>query len=211
MTPEAPVPPEAVVSSEAVVSPEAVVSRQAAVSPEPAVPPQPAIPPEPAVPPEVPAPSASAHPDRYSCAQAWARLTAAHARIADRLASALARSCGLSINDFEVLLRLDPVPPPGLRLGELRSVVRLTQPSLSREVARLEDRGWLDRADVPDDGRGVLVSITADGRDVLRRAVPVHAQTIREFLLDPLTPGELDLLARALGRVADTDGPSPER
>jgi DNA-binding MarR family transcriptional regulator len=161
--------------------------------------------------PEVPVPSASAHPDRYSCAQAWTRLTAAHARIADRLASALARSCGLSINDFEVLLRLDPVSPPGLRLGELRSAVRLTQPSLSREVARLEDRGWLDRAVVPDDGRGVLVSITADGRDVLRRAVPVHAQTIREFLLDPLTPGELDLLARALGRVADTDGLPPER
>jgi DNA-binding MarR family transcriptional regulator len=54
----------------------------------------------------------------------------------------------------------------------------------------------------PDDGRGVLVSITLGGRDVLRRAAGVHAQTIREFLLDPLTPGELDLLARALDRVA---------
>jgi hypothetical protein len=39
---------------------------------------------------------------------------------------------------------------------------------------------------------------------VLRRAVGVHTQTIREFLLDPLTPAELDLLARALARVADT-------
>jgi hypothetical protein len=47
-----------------------------------------------------------------------------------------------------------------------------------------------------------MVSITHAGRDVLRRAVPVHAQTIREFLTEPLTPGELDLLARALGRVA---------
>jgi DNA-binding MarR family transcriptional regulator len=160
---------------------------------------------------EAPVPAAAAHPDRYCCAQVWTTLTAAHARIADRLASALARGCGLSINDFEVLLRLDPVSPPGLRLGELRSAVRLTQPSLSREVARLEHRGWLARADVPDDGRGVLVSITAGGRDVLRRAVPVHAQTIREFLLDLLTPGELDLLAQALGRVADTGDLPPER
>ena len=29
--------------------------------------------------------------------------------------------------------------------------------------------------------------------------------TIREFLLDPLTPREQDLLARALSRVADAD------
>lgn len=52
--------------------------------------------------------------------------------------------------------------------------MRLTQPSLSREVAALERRGWLARACVPDDGRGVLVSITQDGTDVLRRAVPVR-------------------------------------
>ena len=44
---------------------------------------------------------------------------------------------------------------------------------------------------------------------MLRSAVPVHAQTIREFLLDPLTPREQDLLARALTRVADAD-PDPD-
>jgi DNA-binding MarR family transcriptional regulator len=147
-------------------------------------------------------PAAAAHSGGYACAQAWTTLAAAHARITDRLSSALARSCGLSINDFEILLRLDRVSQPGLRPGELRPAVRLTQPSLSREVARLEQRGWLARAGVPDDGRGVLVSITPRGRDVLHRAVPVHARTIREFLIDPLTSGELDLLAHALGRVA---------
>jgi hypothetical protein len=31
----------------------------------------------------------------------------------------------------------------------------------------------------------------------------VHAQTIREFLLDPLTPTELDVLARALTRITE--------
>jgi DNA-binding MarR family transcriptional regulator len=139
----------------------------------------------------------------HSYARAWAALTAAHARIADRLASALAQSCGLTINGFEILLRLDSAPPPGLRLGELHSAVRLTQPSLSRAVARLGRSGWLTRAGAPDDGRGVLVSITPDGRDVLRRAARVHAQTIREFLLDPLTPAELDLLDRALSRITE--------
>jgi DNA-binding MarR family transcriptional regulator len=142
--------------------------------------------------------------DGYACARAWAALSAAHARITDQLSNALARSCGLSINDFEILLRLNHAPSPGLRLGELSSAVPLTQPSLSRAVARLGRRGWLARAGAADDRRGVLVTITRAGRDVLRRAVPVHAQVVREFLLDPLTPHEQELLARALARVART-------
>jgi DNA-binding MarR family transcriptional regulator len=140
--------------------------------------------------------------DEYACARAWAALTAAHGRVAERLGTELADHCGMGITDFEILLRLDSEPPPGLRLGELSSAVRLTQPSLSRAGARLARRGWLSRADAPGDRRGVLIAITPAGRQALRRAVPVHARTIRELLLDPLTPGEQDLLARALSRVA---------
>lgn len=147
--------------------------------------------------------AAAAHRDQYACALAWAALTAAHARIAERLSARLASSCGMGITDFEILLRLDGVPPAGLRLGELGPAVRLTQPSLSRAAARLARRGWLSRADAVDDRRGVVLTITPAGREVLRRAVPVHARTIREFLLDPLTPGEQDLLTRALSRVAE--------
>ena len=151
---------------------------------------------------------ATASAGEYACARAWAALTAAHARIAGQLSTALARACDLSINDFEILLRLDHAPAQGLRLTELNAAIPLTQPSLSRAVARLGQRGWLSRAGAPDDRRGVLLTITAAGKDVLRSAVPVHAQTIREFLLDPLTPREQDLLARALSRVADAD-PDP--
>jgi len=148
--------------------------------------------------------STSAHRDENACALAWTALTAAHARIAERLSAQLAESCGMGITDFEILLRLDSVPPPGLRLGELCPAVRLTQPSLSRAVARLERQGWLSRADVLDDRRGRLAAITSAGREKLRRAVPVHARVIREFLLDRLTPDEQELLARALSRVAES-------
>lgn len=137
-----------------------------------------------------------------ACARTWAALTAAHARIADQLSAELARACGMSINDFEILLRLDQVAAPGLRLCDLGTTVPLTQPALSRAVARLSDRGWLRRAAATNDRRGVLITITPAGREVLGRAGPAHARTIGEFLLDPLTPQEQDLLARALSRIA---------
>jgi DNA-binding MarR family transcriptional regulator len=144
---------------------------------------------------------AGAH-DGYECARAWSALTAAHARVSAELSSALARECGLTINDFEILLRLDRAPEPGLRLGDLLAAVPLTQPALSRAVARLVQRGCLARSGAPGDGRGVLITSTETGRDLLRRAIPVHASTVRELLLDRLTPAEQDLLARALTRVA---------
>jgi DNA-binding MarR family transcriptional regulator len=152
-----------------------------------------------------PAPSQTAgHGDGYACARAWAALTAAHALVAERLSAELARGCGIGISDFEILLRLERVPPPGLRLGELLPAVRLTQPSLSRAVARLGRHGWVSKAGAIGDRRGVTVTITSSGRRLLRRAVPVHTRIIREILLDPLTAAEQDLLARALSRVAES-------
>jgi DNA-binding MarR family transcriptional regulator len=116
----------------------------------------------------------------------------------------LLRACGLSINDFEVLLRLDQEPAPGLRLGDLTQTVRLSQPALSRMIARLERRGLLSRSGDPSDRRGVIVSLTDAGAATLRAAVPVHARTVREALLDRLSPDEHNQLTEVLGRIAKT-------
>jgi DNA-binding MarR family transcriptional regulator len=139
----------------------------------------------------------------YSCALVWDALSAAHARIAGQLAGALARGCGLTSNEFEILLRLHGTPGRRLRLSELNASVPLTQPALSRAVTRLADRGLVARRGAVDDGRGVLVALAPAGADALDRAIPVHAQTIRAALLDRLSRAELELLADALGRIAE--------
>jgi DNA-binding MarR family transcriptional regulator len=145
--------------------------------------------------------------EEYACARVWAALTAAHALITGHLGIALQAACGLSINEFELLLRLEAGPGgQGQRLGSLNAAVRITQPSVSRAVARMETHGWLRRTSSPDDGRAVLIAITRAGREKLQAAVPVHAAAIREFLLDQLTADEQDALARALTRVAESGG-----
>lgn len=141
-------------------------------------------------------------PPEYSCAQAWAALSAAHARIDRQLADALAHRCGLSINEFEILLRLHRAAGGRLRLGELNESVPLTQPALSRAVTRLAGRGLVTRSGAPGDGRGVLIILGAAGADALERAIPVHAQAIRAALLDRLSQAEQDMLAEVLSRVS---------
>jgi len=141
--------------------------------------------------------------DGYVFARAWSALTAAHAILTERLGLALMDATGLNINDFEVLLRVEGVPPPGLRLGDLQQTVRLSQPALSRMAARLENRGLLRRAGDPTDRRGVVLTITPAGQGLLRRAVAVHAETLQATLLDQLTPDEHDQLADMLDRIVE--------
>jgi len=143
--------------------------------------------------------------DEHACAQAWAALNAAHTRVAGLLAENLTRACGMTVTEFEILLRLDGPPGRRLRLSQLNSAVPLTQPALSRAVTRLSGRGWLARAGAPEDGRGVMIVLTQAGEAVLREAIPVHARTIREALLDRLSAPEQETMAEVLRRIADSE------
>jgi len=141
--------------------------------------------------------------DPHACVRAWTALSLAYALVSERLTAELRRTCGLSIKEFEVLLRLEHDPGPGLRLRDLNRIVRLSQPAFSRLTVRLEAQGLLRRAGDPDDGRGVRVAITPAGRELLERAVPVHTACLQDVLLSRLTPSEYTLLADALNRVAE--------
>jgi len=152
-------------------------------------------------------PPPSAGVSEHACARAWAALTAAHARVASQLTAALQRECGLAITDFEILLRLDAGHGAdhgaGQRIGDLTGPIRLSQPALSRAVARLAGRGFLTRSGSPADARCVLVTLTPAGRDVMFTAAGVHASVINEALLGRISPAEQEVLARVLARVAD--------
>lgn len=140
--------------------------------------------------------------DHDACARAWSALTAAHALVTERLSTALFNACGLSINEFEMLLRLEHAAEGRRRLCDLHDTVRLTQSALSRMVGRMVDRGLVERHGDPRDKRSVQLAITPVGRDVLRQAIPAHAETIQASLIDRLTATELDVVAEVLTRVA---------
>lgn len=139
--------------------------------------------------------------DDFECARAWVALKSAHDRVTECLTGRLAECCGLGISDFEVLVWLGSLAPRRLRLSDLNEAVRLSQPALSRLVARLEQRGLVRRTAATDDRRAVLVELTARGDEVLRRAVPVHTACVREFLTSRLKDTEQDALIAGLTRV----------
>jgi DNA-binding MarR family transcriptional regulator len=79
---------------------------------------------------------------------------------------------------------------------ELAEVERVQPPTMTKIIARLEERGLVQRTPHPTDGRQVILSVTEEGRAVLA----MHERARGEWLtrmLDTLTPEERDTLRRA--------------
>src|SRR5699024_12450313 len=53
---------------------------------------------------------------------------------------------------------------------------------LTKALTRLEQGGLLSRAAATEDGRGVLVRLTGEGKALADRAMPIHAQTERALV-----------------------------
>jgi DNA-binding MarR family transcriptional regulator len=139
--------------------------------------------------------------DPASCSRAWVALGSAHAVVSARLSEALGTACGLGINEFEALLRIRAEGEPGVRPTALIAACHLSQPAVSRLIGRLERQGLVRRLADPGDRRAVLVALTDAGGDTLRRAIPVHAETIADCLAGRLTAAEQEALAATLDRI----------
>jgi DNA-binding MarR family transcriptional regulator len=78
--------------------------------------------------------------------------------------------------------------------------------TLTRVIAALEEQGLIARRDDPDDRRQVLLDITGDGLDVLRRHKATHLAWLTRAMAAELTPAEQGILrvaAQLLDKLAD--------
>ncbi len=103
--------------------------------------------------------------------------------------------------EYGVLYALSTADPRGLRITELGEDVLLTQPGMSRLVARLEARGLVQRVDDLDDARACLIRLTPAGVDAQRRIGRVHARHVAEAMTRHLDRGELEQLLELSGRM----------
>jgi DNA-binding MarR family transcriptional regulator len=95
--------------------------------------------------------------------------------------------------EYGVLYALSAAPE-GLRITELGEDVLLTQPGMSRLVARLEARGLVQRVDDPDDARACRIRLTPAGVAAQRRIGRRHARHVAEAMTRNLDRSELEHL-----------------
>jgi DNA-binding MarR family transcriptional regulator len=116
---------------------------------------------------------------------AWHVLISAKVESWNALERELGESHGLGVSDFEVLDHL-AARPDGCRAQSLADAVHLSQSALSRLADRLERHGLVERANCPDDRRGINLALTPAG-------LAKHGQALRTYcdVLGRTLPPEL--------------------
>ncbi|HEX6404169.1 MAG TPA: MarR family transcriptional regulator [Pseudonocardiaceae bacterium] len=81
--------------------------------------------------------------------------------------------------------------------GELATCERVQPPSMTKVIAALTERGFVDRSPHPTDGRQTVVALTEAGRDYVDAEVSARERWL-DAQLAQLTPDERTLLHRAV-------------
>jgi DNA-binding MarR family transcriptional regulator len=91
------------------------------------------------------------------------------------------------------------------RITELSQVLNLTQPRVTTVVASLVDQGLLRRAADPDDGRAVVLELTARGVEVAGERRRRVSESLRTLLADR-TPDADALIGAAAAHLHNLVG-----
>jgi DNA-binding MarR family transcriptional regulator len=129
--------------------------------------------------------------------RAWRALQQFGAPLAAALNRQLLADSTLSSADYQVLVVLTETDGGVLRAGELGRETGWEKSRLSHHLKRMEARGLVRRDECLTDGRGLLVRITDAGRRAIADAAPAHVATVRDLVIDALTPEQLRVLAEA--------------
>jgi len=105
-----------------------------------------------------------------------------------------------------VLVHLTDVPEGRLRSFELGDGLQWEKSRISRQVARMAERGLVVKETAPEDGRGAYVTLTRAGRKAIEAAAPAHVELVHQLLFDDLTAEQvrtLETIAAAVVRRLD--------
>ncbi len=133
---------------------------------------------------------------------AWRAYVRGSALLREALNRDIEAQSGMSLNEYEVLERLAEAPGGSVRMAALADGLVHSRSRLTHTVHRMESRGLVERRACEADGRGVYCVITPLGEETYDAAEPGHAASVQAYVLDRLTPDELDVLGRVMGRIA---------
>lgn len=101
----------------------------------------------------------------------------------------------LPVAQARVLSHIDEMQ--ATRVSDLARAQHCSQPTMTNQVRRLQDQGFITRRPDPDDARAAWISLTDEGRQALAGIRRARADII-ESLIQELTPSDRQRLRGAL-------------
>jgi DNA-binding MarR family transcriptional regulator len=132
---------------------------------------------------------------------AWRSYIVGTTRLLERLDRELREAHGLSLPEYEVLVRLSEADDRSLRMAELASSMSHSRSRTTHTIARLEAAGLVKRFTCDYDGRGRWATLSDKGWAVLKEAAHTHVRGVREHLVDRISPDQFATMGEALETV----------
>ena len=135
--------------------------------------------------------------------RSWRAFISACRRLFAEMDAHLQHIAGIPHAYYEILVRLSEAPGRELRMTQLADASTSSKSRLSHAVARLEERGWIERSACPTDRRGQVARLTDEGFAALDAAAQEHVELVRQMIFDRLSPEQVDQL-RVISSVIES-------
>jgi DNA-binding MarR family transcriptional regulator len=133
---------------------------------------------------------------------AFVNLLRANAATTRSLSAQLHAQHGLTINDYEALLRLSRADDGLMRRVDLAEALLLTPSGVTRLLDGLERSGLVEKQTCPSDARVTYACLTDAGKVKLKEASHSHVAEVQALFREHYTEEELETLAVLLARLS---------
>jgi DNA-binding MarR family transcriptional regulator len=139
-------------------------------------------------------------PEQWELWHTWMEAQRLLARELDRL---LQRDHGISKAEFSVLVTLHRAPGGTMRVGELAESLAWEKSRVAHLLTRMENRELVERTENQSNGRRIGIGLTDKGRSAAQEATLGHAENIRRYFFETLTPEQAAAIQAWSRQVVD--------
>lgn len=136
---------------------------------------------------------------------AWRNYLRGSASLQEAINHDLEQSAGLSLSEYEVLVRLSEAEGRTLRMSVLADELVHSRSRLTHTIRRMEAAGLVERTTCAEDRRGVNATLTDEGYARLEGAAPGHVESVRARMVDRLTPEQMRVLGEIMAVFIDDE------
>ncbi|TAK89971.1 MAG: MarR family transcriptional regulator [Burkholderiaceae bacterium] len=133
--------------------------------------------------------------------RAWARFVTAQAMLLERIEAALAAQDLPPLAWYDVLWILECAEGGRLRMNDLARRAVISRSNVTRLTDRMEKAGLVTRSESPEDGRGIVCSLTTAGRKMRARMWPVYCAQIDTLFGSQMNAREAVSMAEVLEKI----------
>lgn len=133
--------------------------------------------------------------------RSWVRLVRGIKALFDALDRQMREESGMSHDDYILLTRLYRAEDRAMKMSDLATELSRSPSRISHTIARLEERGWVERARREDDRRVVVAKLSEAGVTKIRDASPGHLALVERLVFETLGDATVAETAAALDQI----------